>query len=223
MLDRFRKSRLTALTFVRRAYAALRTLDGDQYRMRSVPGSKQLIEEVMPLAALVKHLETPERNVRCRWIGGDGDYDAEIRFSGPEVDHGFLEESYFVEITQALSPTDFLKREALTRYGSVFGGDDIRRVGSRARRDDRIESRAVAVDGEAAIGDVINWVRERLEAKAAKNYPAPCLLTINVEPGRPLTLAEWVRVLAAASTSLDRTKFALAYLVQWSTNTVFRI
>jgi len=222
MIDPFRK-RLTASTFVRRAYAALRILTGDEFRMRSVLGSKPLIEEVMPLAALVKHLETPERRVSCRWCGDDAEYDAELWLSGPEVEHGFLKPRYFVEVTQAVPQTDFLKREALTRNGSVFGGEDIRRVGSRARGDDHIVSRPVAMDGDATVKGVVTLVRQRLVAKAAKNYPAPCLLAINVEPEGRLSLAEWARVVAELDDAIDAKRFALAYLVQWSTNSVFGV
>jgi hypothetical protein len=155
MLDRFRRSFLSVPVFVRRAYSVLEALDGDQYRMRSVAGAKERIEEIIPLAALLKHLEIPDRHVRCRFVGGDQDHDAQIRISGPEVEHGLIEQRYFVEVTSAIAPYEYLQREALTRYGHVFGGGDIRRIGSKRRGDDQIVSRAVAVDGQAAVENAI--------------------------------------------------------------------
>jgi hypothetical protein len=103
------------------------TLNGDEYRARG-PGVKELVEEVMPLAALLKHLENPELKVRCKYVGGEASHDARLRLSGRPVDQGFFEQDYYVEVTSALSPADYLRREALTRYGSVFGGAEIKRV-----------------------------------------------------------------------------------------------
>jgi hypothetical protein len=136
MLRQFRRSYLTASIFVRRAYNAIAALGGDEYRARR--DDKGLVEEVMPLAALAKHLENPELQVRCKYVGGDANHDARLRLSGAPVDQGFFESDYYVEVTSALSPLDYLRREALTRYGSVFVGSEIERVRSRKRGIDEI-------------------------------------------------------------------------------------
>ena len=224
MLNEFRRSFLTVPVFVRRAYAALEALDGDKYRSRSAKaGVKDLVEEVIPLAALLKHLEIPARRLRCRYLGGDQAYDAEIKISGPDVDHGFLEPHYFVELTTAISPHDYLRREALTRYGSVFGGTDISRDRSRKRGVDEIISRAQAQDGETPMHNAIAWVKERLTAKARKTYPSPCILAVNVEPDRPLHLGEWSALAREVHGSVDRDRFKLAFVVNWYSNVVFQI
>jgi hypothetical protein len=223
VLNDFRRSFLTVPVFVQRVYAALESLGGDEYRMRSIDGAKELIEEVVPLAALLKHLEVPDRHLRCKFVGGHLDHDAQIRISGPEVDRGFLENNYHVEITSAVSPLDYLRREALTRYGHVFGGPDIHREGSRRTGNDKIVSRAVAEDGEAAIHNAITWVKERLAAKAGKRYRKPCILAVNVEPDRPLSLSEWSKLATEVRGDVDRDRFQWAFVVNWLTNTVFRI
>jgi hypothetical protein len=217
-LQRFTKSFLTAPVFAIRAYRELEALNGDQFRMRSVPSSKQLIEEVIPLAAWLKHFEIPDRHVRCRYTGLDGPCDAMVRIAGPEVEHGFLRGEYFVEITTAVSPKDYLRREALTRDGHVFGGDDIRRVGSG--KGGTIVSRATAIDGTAAVDNVIAWVKDGLARKAAKSYPTPCLLLVNVEPDRRLGIDEWATVARAVRGSVNRSRFERAFLVDWQTNFV---
>jgi hypothetical protein len=56
MLEGFRASFLPTTIFVEEAYAALERLDADAIRMRSGNGVKQLIEEVLPLAALLKYM-----------------------------------------------------------------------------------------------------------------------------------------------------------------------
>ena len=139
MLRQFRRSYLTASVFVRRAYNAIAALDGDEFRARR-DDVKGLVEEVMPLAVLAKHLENPELQVRCKYVGGDANHDARLRLSGVPVDQGFFERDYYVEVTSALSPLDYLRREALTRYGSVFVGSEIKRVRSRKRGIDEIVS-----------------------------------------------------------------------------------
>jgi hypothetical protein len=70
VLRQFRASYLTVPAFVKRAYAAIAALEGDEYRARGA-GVKELVEEVMPLAALLKHLENPELHVRCKYVVGD--------------------------------------------------------------------------------------------------------------------------------------------------------
>ncbi len=224
MLSQFRKSYLSVPVFVRRAYAAVKALDGDEYRARArKTGAKGLVEEVMPIAALLKHLENPELQVRCKYVGGDASHDARLRLSGVPVAQGFFEQEYYVEVTSALSPLDFLRREALSRYGSVFGGPDIKRVRSRKKGIDEIVSQAAAQDGDSPLQEAIAWVNECLRAKAAKEYPQPCILVVNVEPDRPLHLGEWAALARGVRGNVVREKFKMTFVVEWYGNTVFRI
>ncbi|HSS52198.1 MAG TPA: hypothetical protein VLX28_24925 [Thermoanaerobaculia bacterium] len=222
MLRQFRNSYLTAPVFVRRAYTAMAALDGDEYRARGA-GVKELVEEAMPLAALLKHLENPELCVLCKYVGGNANHDARLRLSGVPVDQGFFEKDYFVEVTSALSPLDFLRREALTSYGSVFGGPEIKRVRSRKRGVNEIVSQAAAQDMDSPLLEAITWVKERLSAKAEKQYPQPCILVVNVEPDRPLGLEEWAALARGVSGNVDRTKFKMTFIVEWYRNTAFLI
>jgi hypothetical protein len=189
--------------------------------MRSAPESKELIEEVLPLAAFLKHLEIPGRKIRCRYVGGTDNYDARIRITGVEVERGFLAPSYFVEITGAAFPKDYLRREALTRNGHVFGGPRIRRVGSRARGTAGVVSEAAAVDGEAAVREMVRWTESAIARKAEKDYPEPTILLVDVLPDRPLRHSEWCSVTEEVGDRLDRTAFAHVYWDEWSSNSVF--
>jgi hypothetical protein len=222
MLRQFRNSYLTVPVFVGRAYAAMAALDGDEYRARSA-GVKGLVEEVMPLAALLKHLENPELHVRCKYVGGDANHDARLKLSGRPVDQGFFERDYYVEVTSAVSPQDYLRREALTRYGSVSGGPEIKRVRSRKRGTNEIVSQGVAQDGDYPLREAITWVKERLSAKAEKEYPQPCILVVNVEPDRPLGLGEWAALAKGVSGNISRTQFKMTFIVEWYRNMVFLI
>lgn len=223
MLEDFRKSFLPALEFVGRGYAAVEALGDHEYFLRPRDGTKELVEEVMPLAALVKHLETPGRSVSCRLVGGDSDHDGEIRMSGREVDQGFWKPQYFVEVTTALFPKEHLRREALARDGSVFMGPDIARVGSKRQGNDQIVSEAAGEDLDAPLLNAISWVRERLVAKNRNAYPQPCMLVVNVEPDRPLRLSEWSELAKAVHGSVDANSFERTFIVEWYGNTVFRL
>jgi len=221
--EKFSKSYLSTATFVSRAYSALERLSDDEFRLRKGTGCKELVEEVIPIAAFLKHFEIPGRQVRCKYIPGNQNYDAIIRIQGEDVSLGFLRERYFLEVTTAVSPYDFLEREALSRYGSVFGGGNIRRVGSRRKGDDRIVSTAVAEDGDAVVVKASDWARERLRAKANKKYPDSCILLVQVEPERPLNIREWSTVAENVRGSVDREVFAATYLVNAWRNVVLPI
>lgn len=220
MLKTFRQSFLPSFEFVRRAYTALEALGQQEYFLRTAPGTKELVEEVMPLAALVKHLETPGRELSCRLVGGDCDHDGEIEITGREVEQGFWKSRYFVEVTTAVFPEQHLRRESLARYGSVFLGPTIERVGSRRKGNDEIVSEAVGEDLDAPLRNVITWVEERLAAKNQNSYPRPCLLVINVEPDRPLTLAEWSELARAVHGNVGTGAFEKTFIVEWYGNTV---
>lgn len=179
--------------------------------------------KIMPLAALLKHLENPELHVRCKYMGGDANHDARLRLSGTPVDQGFFERDYHVEVTTAISPLDHLRREALTRYGSVFGGPEIKRVRSRKRGVDEIVSQAAAEEGDFPLQEAIRLVNKRLKAKAKKEYPQPCMLVVNVEPDRPLGLGEWATLARAVAGNTARAQFKRTYIVEWYSNTVFLI
>lgn len=221
--DKFRKSYLSTATFVSRAHSALERLSDDEFRLRKGKGCKDLVEEMIPIAAFLKHFEIPGRQVRCKYVPGNQNYDAVIRIQGNDVSLGFLRENYFLEVTTAVSPYNFLEREALARYGSVFGGGDIRRVGSRRKGDDRIVSKAVAEDGDAVVIQASDWVKERLSAKANKTYPEPCILLVQVDPERPLNIREWSTVVENVRGSVDREVFEATYLVNAWRNVVLPI
>lgn len=223
IIGRFSRSFLTASVFVQRAYTTLEQLSSQEYLLRSKQVTKQLVEEIAPLAALLKHLERPDLGVHCRVFGGNSGFDAQIRFSGRPVEEGFLKPLYFVEVTCAVAPNDYLHREALATTGTVFGGDDIGRTGSRKRGDAKIVSKPVAVDMDAHVTALVPLVREALRSKSAKSYPAPCILLVNTTPDRPMSISDWARVAKEVAAAVDRQRFVATYLVDWYENVVISI
>ena len=222
-IEKFSKSYLSTATFASRAYSTLKQLSNKDFLLRKGNGYKELLEEILPIAAFLKHFEIPGRQVKCRYFPGNQNYDAKIKIQGEEVRPAFTEESYFLEVTSAVPSYDFLEREALARYGSVFGGGNIRRAGSKRKGNDRIISEAVAEDGDAVIVKASYWIKERLDAKANKVYPEPCVLLVQIEPERPLSIREWSIVAENISGSVNREVFAKTFLVNAWRSFVFEV
>jgi hypothetical protein len=151
------------------------------------------------------------------------DHDAQIQVSGREVDLGLTQPSYYVEVTSATSPTEYLEREALTRNGFVYGGGQIRREGSKGSGDDRVVSEAVAFDGTAPVANAARWIAERIAEKGKKVYPEPCILLVGVYPEQRLSVVEWAEVAAQVDRAVIADRFALRFVADWATNTVFRV
>lgn len=217
MIDQFRRF-LSVPVFVSRAWSELAKLSGDDYRMRSRPGSKQLIEEVFPVAVLLLHLWSSTRTVRCRFVGSNKNHDAELTMSGREVDLGYYKSRYYVEVTTAAHPDEHLRREALTRNGFVYLGGPIRRVNEKGAKRRPLVSEAVAVDGESLVRDVIEWVGAAVVRKSAKDYPRPCILLVNVDAERPLSVKEWAQVQSKVRDRVDRNRFVHVFAVGCSRN-----
>jgi hypothetical protein len=76
---------------------------------------------------------------------------------------------------------------------------------------------------DVPLQEAIAWVKERLRAKAEKEYPQPCILVINVEPDRPLNIGEWAALAKGVSGNVVREKFKMTFIVEWYRNTVFSI
>jgi hypothetical protein len=220
-VDWFSKSYLIAETFTGRAYHALESLTLEEYRMRTGDLAKPLIEEILPLAALVRKLDVPGRRARCKYYPGSGQFDAKLRLSGDHVDHGFARPEYYVEVTTAVSNKDYLRRESLHRYGSVFGGDSIYRKGSRSKGNDEIVSEAQVQDGEEPARQARFLVEECLRLKAAKGYPTPCILLINVIPEKRLSIEDWCHLTKAVVGAGGRDTFDLVFLSDFWNNSVF--
>lgn len=224
VLDSFSRSYLTPSVFSARAFKALAALSGEQVRSRAAgDGTKRLVEEVLPIAAFLRNLEVPDRYPRCRYFPGTHPFDAKLKLKGVEVDDGHLEAEYFIEVTSALSPLAYLKREALTRNGGVLGGNDIERVGIRKHGTDKIVSKAVARNVGEDIQEAISWTREALLKKQAKKYPSPCILLLQVEPDSYPSTDEWATLAKAVRCDVDRKRFRHVFVVHSWTNTVFLI
>jgi len=214
-LEPFRGNKLPAFEFARLAFDIADQLTGEQVFLRRAPGLKAFVEEVLPIATFAKSWEKPERHVTVQYFGGNHPYDAAVTLHGGAIDAGFFEPLYHLEVTSAAFEREHLEREALARYGSVFGDPNIHRVGSRRRGDDQIVSQATAQDGDTPATNLQSWVIRAITAKSDRNYPAPSILVVRAEPSRPLALTEWCSVVAAANPAARASQFEAVVLVDW--------
>jgi len=222
-LDKF-SNYLSVSVFVQRAYRELDNIDKNDYFLRKGDGTKKFIDEILPLTAFLKYFERPGRRVKCRYFQDSQNYDAKIKISGDEVDKGFIAGSYFVEVTLAEEEyIEHLRRESLARYGFVFGGNNIRRIKNTRKGADLIESKPVGRDSDFPVKNAIELVKKALEKKNQKVYPTLCILVVQVEPERTLSLSEWLILTKEIKSEVNRYKFQATYIVNWSTNIVFEV
>jgi hypothetical protein len=223
-LEQFRKRFLTAATFGQRTFKEMEALShGSYWRRNKRDGSKQLIEEVLPLAMVAKYLDIPGRRVRCKYLGQSDDIsDGVIIIKGEWVDSGSLKPRYNIEVTTAQFEREYLMREALARYGSVFDDPDIHRTESRHRGNDQIISRARAHDYDKIVNDAICWIADAVAKKVAIDYPQPCILVIAIEPRRPLHLGEWLTIVRSFPRDVAKCKFDQTFLVHTDVGAVHR-
>lgn len=223
MLDQFRASFLSASEFVVRAFGALERLSMKEYLRRKGQDTKRLIEEVVPLAALLQHLWIPDRHVQCKFIGTDRGHDAEIRMAGADVDRGIAPPLLHVEVTTAVFDREYLVREALDRGFSVFGGYQIDRRKRRGTEVDELVDAAVAVEGSSAATETSSLICQAMAKKARNSYPKPCALLVNAQPRRSLNFQEWARVAREVAPHVDRRRFRFVFVADWQRNVVFAV
>ena len=116
-----------------------------------------------------------------------------------------------------------LIREALDRYGFACLSGRTKRIGSRHKGNDRIETTEEVRDHGDGVKDAIGWIINALKQKNGKDYPSPCLLLIAVSDGMFFTLQDWANVCQGVRNQLDRDQFAATYIVNSWTDMVASI
>jgi len=220
-LDEF-SNYLDGSAFVQHAQQVL--LSVDKRALRDRKGNvKRLIEEILPIAAFVKHLDEMGAEPVCKHHNGNQSYDAEVRLGVKRVSCGLLKDSYYVEVTCAVHPKAYLFREALNRQGSCWLNEAVYREGSRKRGDDRIVSKPTAEDAGEPLRRLKVQIIERIREKSSKRYPSPCILLVSAVPDFWACSKEWVEMLGMIRDHVDVSAFDHVYVVNYYTHFVFRL
>ena len=215
-LEKFLGGFIDSFEFAKLAYQEAASLTNEEYFKLS-GSAKQLIEEILPIALLAQHLRTPELHVDIRWFNDSEARDGKIRLQGKPVDIGFYQAEYFVEVTTAVSPKDYLQREALYEDGIVYGGDTIHRHGKRGSP---IISEPEVLEGKATVIRATNWIIDCVRAKASKTYPNPCILIVNVKPEKSLSILDWAYIFETIQTDVIESDFESIYAIDVYHSTV---
>ena len=95
--------------------------DQDGYELSKRPRNiKELIEEILPISVYVRAKYRLGNYIQVCWTSRTACFDAEIKV---------IEESYFLEVTCAVHPKEYLVRELLNKQGYCYAADGVKKIG----------------------------------------------------------------------------------------------
>jgi hypothetical protein len=146
------------------------------YFERKGENVKKLIEEAIPLASLGLYFFKPADDVYLKCLTGNQSYDAELSVEG------FHKFEIKVEVTTVETDESTMRRQALSRHGSVFMMGKIRREGRN------IISEAEMVDLDVENRKWIDLAFERLLKKIEHGYDENTAILVSFSNFRHIPL-----------------------------------
>jgi hypothetical protein len=137
---------------------------------------KKLIEEAMPLASLALYFFRPGYAVHLKCLAGNQPYDAELGVSGWSSFH------IKVEVTTVETDDSTMRRQALSRHGTVFMTGKIRREGRN------IISEAEMVDSDIESKKWIDLAFDRFLKKVEHGYDRETAILVSFSNLRHISL-----------------------------------
>lgn len=137
---------------------------------------KKLIEEAMPLASLGLYFFRPANDVYLRCLAGNQKYDAELSVTG------WSNFDIKVEVTTVETDESVMRRQALSRHGSVYMTGKITRDGRN------IISEAEMVDLNAETKKWIDLAFERCMKKIERGYGKDTAILVSFSNFRHISL-----------------------------------
>jgi hypothetical protein len=186
---------LPGLEFCARVYSAfdaVRERPGgvEELRMLRTIRAKKIIEELLPLAALIQGRHGPGLRTRVKWLGGSQSYDAILHCSGSNTIHAGVPKRQYVEITTAVHGNDYLTREHLNQKGFAFAP----RSTSRDPKTHGVKSEPSVYGHLGPQDELVAQIVASIRRKADKRYPRPTLLLIRCIVHLPMLEDEWAYV-----------------------------
>ena len=193
---------------VYRLFESIRRGVGGASRMRRRPTrlEKKLLEELLPICRYVQASYRLGRYMSIRWIDGDQQYDAELRQRGAYVSRNYHPARAYLEVTCVMHRNEYLVRELLDTRGHAFSLEGIRRLKNR-----NIESVPVAYSNREFVESYAELVKERLTAKAQKQYPKNTTLIVECTLNLPYTEDEWEDLMGRVRPALSACPFPEVY------------
>ena len=171
------------LIFCSKAYAlfdAVRSGPEGTSRLRMLRGQMvgRLIEEVLPLCRYVQEHYRAGRYLSVKWSSGSQSFDAIITQQGAMVEALDLPARAHVEVTGAMHPNEYLRREALEKYGFVFDLDGLERAVIDGEK--TVITQPVGRLGFSHVEQFAGYLREAISRKTQKTPPYPLGSTLVV-------------------------------------------
>lgn len=188
------ETRLPLRQFIEQAHRAffiIRESDSgiSDLRLRKGDFCKKLVEEIFPIANFLGSFERVGLNVECQYFSGDQSFDAKIYCDGLLVDKKAVLNEYFLEVSLACHPKDFLKRQALEQGVPFFGGYSIEKTNGIIHSTPEVHS------NDLIVLEHLNFIQSRINKKAAGCYPDNTYLIIPLFPDSIILWDEWIRII----------------------------
>ena len=193
------EAKLESRTFIEKAFNAFNLLQSEvdisKLRLRK-DGCKELVEEILPVATFLGCFERPGLNLFCQYFPRNKkgsmtkSFEAKVYCEGLLVEKRALHNEYFIEVSVACHPKDYLKRECSVKGFPCFEGSEIER-----QPDGTIKSAPQARTSCDLIAEHLNYIRSRIEDKSNKNYPNNTFLIIPLFPDAIIMQGEWMSIL----------------------------
>lgn len=141
--------------------------DQHGYELRKRPRNiKELIEEILPISVYIKTKYRLGNYIQVCWTSRTACFDAEIKV---------LEDTYFLEVTCAVHPKEYLVRELLDKQGYCYAVDGV------DKSNKVIKSECISYNNSSFIEHFIGLIALRIHKKNSKNYPKNTILIICCE------------------------------------------
>ncbi|MEK6591133.1 MAG: hypothetical protein AABZ11_10700 [Nitrospinota bacterium] len=151
---------------------------------------QKLIEEILPISSFLRCFERPGLDLDCEYFSGNQNFDAKIYCEGLLVEKQSIKSEYFLEVSIACHPKDYLKRECLEKGLPCFGGDDIERL-----KNGTIKSSPMVFNSNQLIEEHFEFIKSRIQKKNNKEYPFNTYIIIPLFPDTIIMQDEWIEII----------------------------
>ena len=181
-------------------------------RLRTGDFNKKLVEEILPIAVFIGSFERVGLNVECQYFSGDQSYDARLYCDGLLVEKKSVLNEYYIEVSLACHPKDYLKRQATEQGVPVFGGNQIEKVNGI------ISSLPSVRTIDSIISEHFDFINQRIAKKASGSYPDNTYLIVPLFPDTLILWNEWTSIIGKFSSCITAMPFSGIFIYDTVSN-----
>lgn len=187
---------MDGLEFCSRVYALfehIRSEPGamERLRLRSEPGEKRLLEELLPICRYVQTYYRAGRYISVRWVNGSQSYDAELHQHGSYVDQGYCPQLAYLEVTCAMHENEHWIWTLLSHGEPAYAPEGI-----DAKKGTPLKSEPVVFTGFEHVENFVPIVVAAVRKKSEIHYPENTSLVVQCHLNSLYMPDEWRRLVA---------------------------